>query len=487
MLPKDLKNTFDKYDKDFQTRLIKALISDTNFFDEIQDYISPDLFISLPHYTLVDLILEHYQKYLSAPSTIELKAKLVSFKDEQLVEECKFIISVIENTETNLNFIKDTSLTFCKEQKMRTAIEKASTYLKNDEYEKIWKVITDATLLESKKDMGLSYEVDVEKRLKIARRPTPTGYVLLDMIFDGGIAGGELAVICGGPSVGKSFSLVNFGKNALNAGKNVVYFTLELDEKIIAMRFDSLVTGIPINDLKNQTGTVAEQVTTFTTQSKSKLKIKQYPTKKATVQTLQIYLENLYAREGIKPDLIIVDYADLLRAMHKGEAKKRFELESVYEELRAMAVETGVPVLTASQASKEGAKSEYVTMEAMSESYAKAAVSDIVLGITRRQSGGNTNYGTCYIAKNRGAGKDGFILPIIYNTTLANFDIPSEGLVEKLRSGMVQNLAKEYFELNGLEYNSGMFHVQPTSGDIGAYKATAKKYNKDDDKLKNAF
>ena len=81
---------------------------------------------------------------------------------------------------------------------------------------------------------------------------------------------------------------------------------------------------------------------------------------------------------------MVVDYADILKSNHRGEAKKRFELESVYEELRGLAVELNLPIVTASQANKNSTYSEYVTMADMSESYSKAAISDIVLGINRR-------------------------------------------------------------------------------------------------------
>jgi predicted ATP-dependent serine protease len=271
----------------------------------------------------------------------------------------------------------------------------------------------------------------------------------MDAVFDGGIGGGELAVICGGPSIGKSMFLINFAKRAMDAGRKVLYYTLELAEGLIGKRFDALITGININDLELRKDDVLRIVPEYVEKHKGSLIVKQYPTKKASVRDLQHHIDLLKRNSNWIPDMIFVDYADILKSNYRGEAKKRFELENIYEELRGIAVELNVPVVTASQSNKEGTYGEFVSLLNMSESFSKAAISDIVLGITRKLNGGIVNTGTCYIAKNRGFGRDGLVLPVTFQTNKATVTIPSTPeLIEKVKTGELRDLAKYYFDTN---------------------------------------
>lgn len=455
MMHNNLKDSFDRYGHHFQILLLKALISDLKFFDEIQELISPELFTGEGSSYIVDQVLKYYKTYSNIPSISDLKLIIIQEKNTLLRDELTSTLIKIENVNVNLNYVKDVALKFCKDQKIKNAIESSVELLENEEYDKIRRLITEATQLNIKKDLGHDYERDVEKRLTNFRKPITTGYSLLDATFDGGYGAGELIVICGGPSTGKSFFLINLAKRALDIGKNVVYITLELAEGLIGKRFDSLISGITINELENRKADVIECVQKYTERTKSKLKIKQYPTKKATVSTLQVYLDLLKRSEGFVPDLLVVDYADILKSNHRGEAKKRFELESVYEELRGLAVELNLPIVTASQANKNSTYSEYVTMADMSESYSKAAISDIVLGINRRADGNLVNYGTIYIAKNRGFGRDGLILPLSYDTSHAKIEIPvDQSMLDKVKAGESVNLAQYWFQKENIQFTN---------------------------------
>lgn len=440
-------NTFDRYGRDFQDSIIKALLEDQKYFEEIYEVISHELFQSITHSYLIKKTKEYYEAYKAVPDIEHLLAIVKQEKDPKLIEEVSLILHKIKNSSSNLTFIKEESLKFCLNQKVRIAIEESAKLLEDENYDKIKKIIIDSTQY-GRKDLGHNYEKDILKRLINGRIPVSTGYNMLDQVFDGGVGKGELAVICGGPSIGKSFFLINLAKRAMDAGKNVVYFTLELAEGLIGKRFDALITGIQINDLEKRREEVVEIIPKYMEKTGSSLRIKQYPTKKASVSTLQHYLGLLERSYRYKADIIFVDYADILKSGHRGEAKKRFELESVYEELRGMAVEMNIPIWTASQANKEGTfGSEYVTLANMSESFSKAAISDIVLGITRKHDGGFINRGTCYIAKNRGFGRDGVVLPVTFETSNARINIPyTAEMMEKIKTGAMTDLSKFYFE-----------------------------------------
>ena len=137
--------------------------------------------------------------------------------------------------------------------------------------------------------------------------------------------------------------------------------------------------------------------------------VKEYPTKSASTRTIANHIERLKKR-GIKPDLIIVDYADLLRPV-KSSSEKRHDLENIYEELRAIAQINQCPVWTASQTNRSGLNAEVITMESISEAFNKCFVADFIFSLSRTASDKQANKGRIFIAKNRN-GPDGLVFPV---------------------------------------------------------------------------
>ena len=164
---------------------------------------------------------------------------------------------------------------------------------------------------------------------------------------------------------------------------------------------------MPLGDLF----TLKEQVYEKCVDIEGELIIKEYPTKSASTRTLTTHLEKLKNR-GISPDLIIVDYGDILRPSSSFR-EKRNELESIYEELRSIAQNYECPVWTASQTNRSGLNAEVITMESISEAFNKCFIADFICSISRTVEDKNSNTGRMFIAKNRN-GPDG----LIYNLNM---------------------------------------------------------------------
>ena len=141
-----------------------------------------------------------------------------------------------------------------------------------------------------------------------------------------------------------------------------------------------------------------------------KLIIKEYPTKSASTRTIASHIEKLKKR-GIYPDMILVDYADLLRPV-KSSSEKRHDLENIYEELRAIAQVNECPVWTASQTNRSGLNAEVITMESISEAFNKCFVADFIFSLSRTADDKVANTGRIFIAKNRN-GPDGLVFPVM--------------------------------------------------------------------------
>lgn len=213
---------------------------------------------------------------------------------------------------------------------------------------------------------------------------------------------------------GKSMVLVHLGATAVKAGLTVVHYTLELKDIVVGQRYDSCITGIAINDLQDNKEKVLQQIKEID----GKLIVKEYPTKTASTNTIRSHLEKL-KRQGIVPDMIIVDYADLLKPL-SGRKEKRDELESIYEELRAIMQEYNAAGWTASQTNRQGLNSEVVTLDSISEAFNKCFIADFIFTVSRNHDDKRNNTGRCLVAKNRNGG-DGFVFDMMMDTS--NVDI----------------------------------------------------------------
>ena len=204
--------------------------------------------------------------------------------------------------------------------------------IQSSSYDEVSKIINDALKLGTDNNHGYDYMLDFEKRFEImARNPVSTGWELIDNISKGGLGRGELGVVIAPTGAGKSMALVHLGVHALKLGLNVVHYTLELQDKVVSLRYDSCITGIPLSDVKE----CKDQVWDGIQDIPGKLIVKEYPTKSATTNTIKHHLEKL-KRKDFKIDMVIVDYGDLIRPINS-QREKRIELESIYEELRGLA------------------------------------------------------------------------------------------------------------------------------------------------------
>jgi len=261
-----------------------------------------------------------------------------------------------------------------------------------------------------------------------------------------------LGVVIAPTGAGKSMVLVHLGSQALKEGKTVVHYTLELQDSVIAKRYDSCIVGYPLGELLNFKDEIFESISEID----GKLIIKEYPTKSASTNTIKAHLSTLKKR-GIEPGLIIVDYGDLLRPV-SAQKEKRSELETIYEELRCIAGEFKCPVWTASQTNRSGLNAEVITMESISEAFNKCFVADFIFSVSRTTEDKKNNTGRIFIAKNRN-GPDGVVYPIFMDTSVVKIKVLTENnnivISNGQRGEMVAPLplsAKEQSELLKKKY-----------------------------------
>lgn len=422
------KNTYFKFDKNFQEKIVQAMLMDRMWAAQFSEVLNIDYFQYAHLKLITDKYLKYYKKYKEFPSkellTTILKDELKSKNDNALKALIKeFFIKVELKKELgDLKFVKDKSLDFCKKASLQQALEKSVDYIQTEKYEKIADEIKKALSKGNDQTQGLNLFEDIDARYsETYRRTIPTGIQELDSrrILNGGLGAGEIGIVVAPSGVGKSHALVQFGASAILKGKNVVHYTFELNERLLGIRYDSNILDIPNLNCYDE----REQIKKFYQDNKDnmgRLIIKYYPTGMASTQTLRSHIDKLQTN-GFIPDLVIVDYAGIMRSADRNELL-RLELKKVCEELRGMAQELDVPVWTALQSNKEGASAEIIDLTNMAESYGQAAVADFVLGLSRQSAEKATGFGNIFIAKNR-AGIDGIKYLIQLDTSRSKLRI----------------------------------------------------------------
>jgi len=412
-----MTDRLSSYGYAFQIKVITGLLVDKSFLQQISDILSPKYFESDANEWIVSTILEYQKEYNASPTLEVMKVKLEKVEQDvlkdQVVAHLKDAWKYTESSD--LTYIKDQAMDFCKNQEIKKAILGSVELLKQGDYDGIKATVDNALKAGADKDIGHDYMVDIDARYTEAVRfVQETPWDVINELTDGGLGKGELGVMVAPAGIGKSWALMNVGAHLLKKGKTVVHYTLELNEAYVGLRYDSVITGIANQNLKHYQEDIKEQLSKL----KGELIIKHYPTKSVSVMGIRAHIEKCIMQDK-KPDVIIVDYADLLRG-HGQE--KRHELEGIYEDLRGMAGEYEIPVWTASQANRSALEEDVIDASKVSESYGKVMVADFVLSLSRKVQDKLAGTGRWHVIKNR-FGPDGITLPSKMNTSNGQFNI----------------------------------------------------------------
>ena len=449
-----MNQDFSKFGKSFQENLCHIILDDRPFADQIFEVLDIN-FLELAYLRLFVKKIKQYKKKYGVHPTRKI---MTSIFRTQISEEQDSVQKMLRDyyarvlskdvDQTEAGYIKDTALDFCKKQKLQEAMIKSVPLLKKSSFDEVAKVINDAIKLGTSNDIGYDYMEDFELRFEEkARDPITTGWQAVDEISKGGLGKGELGVVIAPTGAGKSMVLVHLGSKAIRAGKNVVHYTLELSDTVVATRYDSCLTKYHLNEVR----AFKEQIYDELRNLEGKLIVKEYPTRSASIQTIKNHIEKMKNADFI-PDMIIVDYADLIKPAGSSREEKRHQLEEIYEELRGISQEVGCPIWTASQTNRSGLNAEVITMESISEAFNKCFVADFIFSVSRTVSDKETNGGRIFIAKNRN-GPDGMIYPIFMNTANVSIKVLPKILSNEEMDDITKNAAKRQKELLKEKYD----------------------------------
>ena len=415
-----MSDRLQEFGHNFQIKSVVCLMTKPNFIEQIIDILDESHYDNDSLKWVVKQCKHYFNEY-KKPITLDVfKVKVNEIENDVLkttvVETLKEIYRHFEAPD--LDFVQDKVIDFFKNQTLKNAIVKSVEILESKgDYEEIKNIIDNAMKAGSERNIGHEYIEDIEFRYsEMARSTIETPWDVINELTQGGLASGELGVIVAPAGIGKTWILCALGGGAMKKGTNVIHYTLELNEAYIGLRYDSVFTGIPNQNLKYH----KEDVSSTINKVDGELVVKYYPTKTASVNTLSAHLQQLKIL-GKKFDLVIVDYADILRDT-RGGSEVRHALGNIYEDLRGMAGEFEVPIWTASQANRSALDEDVIEAQKIAESYQKIMTADFVISLSRKVEDKIGNTGRFHIIKNR-FGPDGLTYPAKINTNTGAVEI----------------------------------------------------------------
>lgn len=405
--------SLQQYGKGFQLKVLGSLLTDKTFLQNTRDVLTDTYFDADSHKWIINEIIRYYDKYHTVVTMDVLKVELQKLDNEVLVVALKEELrNSYAATQDDLAYIQEEFLGFCKNQEMKAAILASADLLKEGDFDGIRNQVEKAMKAGMDKNIGHEYNKDVETRYRVDYRPTiPTPWPIMNDAIQGGWGPGDLIIMFGNPGGGKSWTMVAAAAHAVKLGYNVNYYTLELGEDYVGKRFDCYFTGYSIDEVNKHRKEVQKVVDNL----KGKLIVKEYPPKGATVNTIKSHIQKCTDMDH-KPDLIVIDYVDYLRAPSKGKfSERKDEIDDVFIATKGLAKEFKIPILTPSQVNRMGAKDSVIEGDKAAGSYDKMMVADVCLSLSRMKEDKVLGTGRVHVMKNR-YGMDGMTYDVDMDT-----------------------------------------------------------------------
>jgi hypothetical protein len=411
-------NTLNEFGHSFQTKTLSALIFDFAFLQQVHDLVSDEYFDNDASKWISKIIVSYYDEYKTSPTLEVFKVKLSEVPNDILKIAIKDQLKqIVENRKvSDIDFVKDKFIAFGKDQSLKKALIRSVDLLPLSDYEGIRNLIDSALKAGTDRGVGHEYLLHLEERFKEDKRNIiPTPWRAINDLTEGGLGNGDLGLIVGGPGGGKSWTLISLGKYAVEQGYTVIHYTLELSDIYVGRRYDAAFSQIPVSQIMDNKDKVRESLSNV----KGNLYIKAYHTNNATVGTIRSHVQKCMS-QGIEPDMIIVDYADLLDSKKGRERKDK--IDEIYKDLRGLANELNVLVWSASQVNRAGAHDDQVEGDKIAGSYDKMGIIDFGMSLSRKKDDKVNGTGRWHVMKNR-YGSDGMTFSSTLDTSIGRIEI----------------------------------------------------------------
>ena len=360
------------YGIDVQRLFLEMMLQDAQSYVRVQNIFNPENFDRSLR-PAAEFIAEHANKHKTMPERTQVSAA-TGVRLEHIADL----------NEGHFDWFMEEFEAFTRRQELERAILKSADLLEKGDYDPVEKLIKDAVQISLTKDMGTDYFGDPRARINKyfnSGGQVSTGWPQLDKLLYGGFSRGELNIFAGGSGSGKSLVMMNIALNWLQQGLSGVYITLELSEELCALRTDAMLTNMSTKDIRKDIETTELKVK-LVSKKAGQYRVKGFPAQ-SNINDIRSYIKEVQIQTGIRVDFIMVDYLDLLMPVSAKVSPNDLFVKDKYvsEELRNLAKELGVLMVTASQLNRSAVEEIEFDHSHISGGISKINTADNVFGI----------------------------------------------------------------------------------------------------------
>jgi len=379
-----------------ETTILKNLIYNEEYTRKVLPFLSVNYFQEREDKILYEKIAEYINQYNALPTQEALAIELdkSSIKDEEFQNTLKLLESITnENDEANISWLLDSTEKFCQDRAIYNAVVESISILDEKgrntrDKGSIPDILSDALSVSFDPHVGHDYFLDADERYKFYHRieeKIPWDLEFFNRITKGGLSNKTLNIALAGTGVGKSLFMCHVAASCLSQNYNVLYITLEMAEERIAERVDANLLNISIDDLQKLPKDLYDKkIDKLKQTTKGKLIVKEYPTAAANVNHFRALLNELNLKKSFVPNIILIDYINICtssRIKPGSNVNSYTYIKSIAEELRGLAVENAIPILSATQTTRSGFTNTDIGLEDTSESFGLPATADFMFAI----------------------------------------------------------------------------------------------------------
>ena len=373
---------------------LTQLVTNEQQARKVLPFMKSDYFADRTERTIFEEITKFVDKYNKIPTQTSLEIEVQGRKDlnEDEYKKVVAVIQTLSSTDVDFDWLVDTTEKFCKDKAVYNAIVEGISIIDGKDKDRgpdaIPSILTDALAVGFDNAVGHDYLVDSESRFDYyhtVEEKIPFDLEFFNRITKGGLPPKTLNIALAGTGVGKSLFMCHVAANCLSQGKNVLYITLEMAEERIAERIDANLMNISMEDLHDLPKKMFDdKIAKIIKSTSGKLIVKEYPTASAHSAHFRGLIKELAIKKSFKPDIIFIDYLNICASSRfKGQANVNsyMYVKAIAEELRGLAVETNVPIMSATQTTRSGFTSTDIGLEDTSESFGLPATADLMFAL----------------------------------------------------------------------------------------------------------
>ena len=391
---KSTPNTQVDMSQTIERTALTQLVTNEQYARKVLPFMKGDYFSDKTERTVFEEITKFVDKYNKIPTQTSLEIEVSGRKDlnEEEFKKVVAVIQTLESTDVDFDWLVNTTEQFCKDKAVYNAIVEGISIIDGKDKHRgpdaIPNILTDALAVGFDNRVGHDYLVDADDRFDFyhtVEEKIPFDLEFFNRITKGGLPPKTLNIALAGTGVGKSLFMCHMAANCLSMGKNVLYITLEMAEERIAERIDANLMNISMEDLHDLPKQMYDnKIAKIIKSTSGKLIVKEYPTASAHTGHFRGLIKELAIKKSLKPDIVFVDYLNICASTrYKGQSNVNsyMYIKAIAEELRGLAVEINVPIMSATQTTRSGFTNSDIGLEDTSESFGLPATADLMFAL----------------------------------------------------------------------------------------------------------